>query len=85
MKQVVDNYCKKVGEALLDSKGIRECIICLEAIQMPVILTCGHVTCQSCLQDHFQMTRTRVCSEPSCQRIIPDDFRVHSASANTKV
>ena len=78
VKQVVDNYCKKVGEALLDSKGIRECIICLEAIQMPVILTCGHVTCQSCLQDHFQMTRTRVCSEPSCQRIIPDDFRVHS-------
>ena len=36
VKQVIDTYSKKVGEALLDSKGIKECIICLESIQMPV-------------------------------------------------
>ena len=80
VKQVIDVYCKKVGEALLDSKGIRECIICQEAIQMPVILTCGHVACQSCLQDYLQMTLTRTCYVPTCQMAIPDGFRVHSVA-----
>jgi hypothetical protein len=77
LKKAMDSCCRKVGDAFLTtSKGIQECIVCLETIKVPVILPCGHVGCKTCLEEEFAFGGTKAC--PNCQCLVPDDFQLHS-------
>jgi hypothetical protein len=77
LKQAIGNYCRRVGEAFLTtSKGVQECIVCLENIKMPLILPCGHVGCKVCLEEEFAFGRAKIC--PKCKDVVPDDFELRS-------
>jgi len=79
MKHAIENCCRKVGMALLGSKDIQECVICLEAIRQPVILPCCHVGCSGCLREAFQADAdARICPKSGCRATIPEDFKFQS-------
>ena len=77
IRRAIEGCCKAAGQAILESKGIRECIICREAITEPVILPCRHVACKACLEEEL-LSGTRVCPSESCGQEVPDDFQLRS-------
>lgn len=78
LKKAIDICCRKVGESFLTSKGIQECIICLETIKTPVMLPCGHVGCQSCIEENLGARAAKVCPKNGCDEVVPEDFEVRS-------
>jgi len=49
-----------------DDKEPEECAICLEVIELPISLECGHVFCVSCLMQ-YQTTNLGKGSCPNCR------------------
>jgi hypothetical protein len=66
-------YCK-AGEALLEHTN-QECIVCFEALEIPVALPCGHVGCKKCLEDHFGSSANRFCLNKNCHEEILESFK----------
>jgi len=80
---VIDNYCRRAGEILLDQTN-QECLLCLEAIAEPVVLPCGHVGCQNCIQNYISTNSNCVCPMDSCTQKIPPGFSFTCADKTKK-
>ncbi len=79
VRHAIENCCRKGGQVLLGFKDVQECALCLESVNLPVILPCGHIGCKSCLREHFQLdTIARTCPKNGCQAGIPQDFLFQS-------
>jgi len=66
----IDNDEK--GEDDSDSSSIEECAICLDVLNKPVILPCGHKYCYDCLEgwrSKYVADKNRTC--PQCRKGIP--------------
>ena len=77
--KAIEKCCRKAGDVFLDYKAVQECLICLEAIKVPVVLPCKHVGCKQCLEEHFSTSDTRKCPKQGCKEVVPEDFVFRSA------
>lgn len=50
------------------SRDSLACPICLELLNEPVTLPCGHSFCRGCIGRHWEMQQSGGCSCPSCRR-----------------
>jgi hypothetical protein len=58
--ECIDNMQKRI-QLLIQSTSRFECIVCLNTIQeMPLVGTCGHVTCSECILKAILETRRNV-------------------------
>jgi len=81
IKSQCDRYKekKRKGEAFLESKGEKkkddvsgECAICLEDIELPISLGCGHIFCVPCIMQYHASNPTKS-SCPHCRGVMSAD------------
>lgn len=58
---------KKIVENFLSSL---QCHICHELINVPMMLTCGHIYCYMCLKNWFKTNETRKLGCPDCRKVV---------------
>ena len=77
--RAIEKCCRKAGDVFMNYKGIQQCLVCLEAINIPVDLPCQHVGCKACLEDYFNRSTNRRCPHSECKEVVPEDFAFLSA------
>ena len=69
---------ERIGEEFLkdkedyDQKEKEECAICLEEIELPISLECGHIFCVSCLVKYHVVSNDGKSSCPNCRGDMPE-------------
>ena len=77
MKAQTSDYARRILDEWTQEEGAkeRECPICLEDVQEPVMTTCAHVVCNSCLTSFINKYSDSGC--PVCRTPIDLDRVVH--------
>ena len=65
-KRYVREFLEEKEKGKREDKAPEECAICLEVIELPISLECGHVFCVSCLMQ-YQTTNLGKGSCPNCR------------------
>lgn len=65
-KRIVEEFLEEKEKGKREDKEPDECAICLEEIELPISLECGHVFCVSCLLRYHVANKKSSCC-PNCR------------------
>lgn len=64
----VEDFC----DASMEDEDVEECAICLDPLQDPVMLPCGHQLHRHCYDNLLKFAKNNLC--PHCRARLPDDL-----------